>query len=131
MAQKAPCSTRSLIDKLGVKAGQRVAVLGVDDSGFLAQVRGRAGEVITRPGADCDIAFLDVPDRSALAKLSAVRKRIKSNGAIWAVWVKGRPELNENHVRAAALQSGLVDVKVVAFSPTHSALKLVIPVARR
>ncbi len=32
---------------------------------------------------------------------------------------------------AAAKKAGLVDVKVVSFSATHTALKLVIPVARR
>jgi hypothetical protein len=45
--------------------------------------------------------------------------------------LEGRKELTEDHVRAAAKKSGLVDVKVVAFSATHSALKLVIPLARR
>jgi hypothetical protein len=34
-------------------------------------------------------------------------------------------------VRAAASAAGLVDVKVAAFSATHSALKLVIPVKNR
>jgi hypothetical protein len=50
---------------------------------------------------------------------------------VWVVWRKGVPDLKEDHVRAAARTSGLVDVKVVAFSPTHSALKLVIPKATR
>jgi hypothetical protein len=39
--------------------------------------------------------------------------------------------LNENHVREAALDAGLVDVKVARFSATHSALKLVVPKAKR
>jgi hypothetical protein len=52
-------------------------------------------------------------------------------GALWAVWAKGRKELNENHVREAALDAGLVDVKVARFSATHSALKLVVPKAKR
>jgi len=41
------------------------------------------------------------------------------------VWPKGSPAVNENDVRDAALGAGLVDVKVVSFSPTRSALKLV------
>ena len=32
---------------------------------------------------------------------------------------------------AASKKAGLVDVKVASFSPTHTALKLVIPVSRR
>ena len=57
--------------------------------------------------------------------------RIGGAGALWAVWAKGRKELNENHVRDAALAAGVVDVKVARFSPTHSALKLVVPKAKR
>jgi len=34
-------------------------------------------------------------------------------------------------VRLAAKKVGLVDVKVVSFSDTHSALKLVIPLTKR
>ncbi len=34
-------------------------------------------------------------------------------------------------IRAAAIEHGLVDVKVVAFSERLSGLKLVIPLARR
>ena len=52
-------------------------------------------------------------------------------GAVWAVWRKGRKELNENHIRAGAIAAGLVDVKVARFSATHSALKLVVPRGKR
>ena len=52
-------------------------------------------------------------------------------GAIWVVWPKGRKELREDDVRNAAKAQGLVDIKVMSFSETLSALKLVIPVAER
>ena len=39
--------------------------------------------------------------------------------------------VTETDARKAGLAAGLVDVKVAAFSPTHSALKFVIPVAKR
>jgi hypothetical protein len=66
-----------------------------------------------------------------LARLRSLVDWIHPAGALWTVWAKGRKELNENHVRDAALQAGLVDVKVARFSATHSALKLVIPKAKR
>ena len=53
------------------------------------------------------------------------------DGAIWVIWKKGDPALREDDVRAAALKTSLVDVKVVAFSPTHSGLKLVIRKSHR
>ena len=69
--------------------------------------------------------------RAALERLGTLKRSIKPNGAVWVVWPKGRRELTGNDVREAALAHGLVDVKVVAFSATHSGLKLVFPVARR
>jgi hypothetical protein len=44
---------------------------------------------------------------------------------------KGRPEISERSVMAAGKAAGLVDVKVVAFSSTHTAEKFMIPVANR
>jgi hypothetical protein len=44
---------------------------------------------------------------------------------------KGRPEISEAAVMAAGKAAGLVDVKVVSLSATHTAEKLVIPVKDR
>jgi hypothetical protein len=41
------------------------------------------------------------------------------------------PALTEAEVMAAGKEAGLVDVKVVSFSPTHTAEKFVIPVSAR
>ncbi len=51
--------------------------------------------------------------------------------ALWVVYPKGMKHITENDVLAAGRKCGLKDVKVVAFSVTHTALKFVIPVAKR
>lgn len=123
---------KSVIDKLGVKPGHVVSLVGLDDPAFAAQVRERTGVVSEgRAKAGSDLVFLGATTVTALKRLPALEKTIARNGGVWVVWPKGRRELTEDHVRAAAKQAGLTDVKVVAFSPTHSALKLVIPLARR
>ncbi len=53
------------------------------------------------------------------------------NGAIWIIRPKGRPDISERASMAAGKAAGLVDVKVVGFSGTHTAEKYVIPVAAR
>jgi hypothetical protein len=83
------------------------------------------------PVESCDVVVWGVDDVAELAGISAVADWIRPDGALWMVWPKGRRELTENHIRDAALAAGLVDVKVARFSATHSALKLVIPKARR
>jgi hypothetical protein len=119
----------TLMDKLDVKPGARVAVLGVEDEQFRSDLRRRAGEIVERGPAD--IVIFGVDEMGDLPALGEMEDWIQPDGAIWAVWRKARKELTENHVREAALAAGLVDVKVARFSDTHSALKLVVPKARR
>ncbi|HEX5141970.1 MAG TPA: DUF3052 family protein, partial [Dehalococcoidia bacterium] len=67
-----------------------------------------------------------------LRRLGALRGAIKPAGALWVVSPKGKGiEVKDVDVMAAAREAGLVDTKVVSFSATHTALKLVIPRDRR
>ena len=119
----------SLLDKLGVVDGTKIVVIDVDDAAFRAELANRGMTRKKTGPADVVIWGLDEP--ADLARLPALIDWIRPAGALWAVWAKGRKELNENHVRDAALAAGLVDVKVARFSATHSALKLVVPKAKR
>lgn len=119
----------NLLDKLGVKPDARVAVVGVDDEGFRADLRARTDRI--SDAGPADVVVWGIEDVSELAGVGGMRQWIHPDGALWVVWRKGRRELTENHVRDAALAAGLVDVKVARFSDTHSALKLVVPKARR
>ena len=57
---------------------------------------------------------------------------MKPNGAIWVVAPKGKgAPLKDTEIMAAARSAGLVDTKVVSFSDSQTALKLVIPLAER
>jgi len=119
----------SLLDKLGVQDRTRIAVLEVHDDAFAAELAGRAVNRVADGPADVVVWGLD--EAADLARLPELIDWIRPAGALWAVWRKGQRELNENHVRGAALDAGRVDVKVARFSATHSALKLVIPKASR
>ena len=123
---------KPVLDKLGVKPGMTVSVLGPADAALARQARDRSATVsVGRARPDSDLLFLFAETGGALARLAAARRAIRPNGGIWVLWPKGRPALTEDHVRSAARAAGLVDVKVVSYSPTHSGLKLVIPVASR
>lgn len=131
---------RGLMEKLGVKPEMRVVVLGIEEPEFLSEIETRAGIIahISRDG-DADIVFYEADRLDDLARLPELRAAIKPDGAIWVVSPKGKnilevPEaerVRDVDVMAAARNSGLVDNKVVAFSPTRTALKLVIPRAQR
>jgi hypothetical protein len=48
-----------------------------------------------------------------------------------AIRPKGSPAISESEVMASGKDAGLVDVKVVSFSATHTAEKFVIPRSAR
>ena len=119
---------KTVIDKLGVKPGQRVALRGMDPDGFSGDLAARGAELVE---ADADHLFVAVETQDDLAALGDLVPLIARNGAVWTVRRKGRKDLTEADVMAAGKAAGLVDVKVVRFSETHTAEKFVIPVADR
>ena len=119
-------STRPLLDKLGVKRGHRIAVTGAFDADFVEQLRARAAVVSTRAVRDSDQIYLAAKTSKDLAKIATLRNSLRRDGSLWVVRPKGRgTSVTEAATREAGLEAGLVDVKVVAFSPTHSAMKFV------
>jgi hypothetical protein len=122
---------KSLLDKLGVKADHKVVVLSVRHAEFLADLKARVPTVLTRTGRDADVIIVGMESLGDLARLGALRAAIKPNGMIWTVTPKGKGGIKDIDVMAAGKAAGLVDVKVAAFSATHSATKFVIPKAQR
>jgi hypothetical protein len=132
MAGEKDFSHRRLTDKLGVRAGHRVCLLGVNDPGFLAELRAAGADVsIGRRRRRCDQIFLAVGSIGDLRRIGGLEPSMARNGAAWVVFPKGRKDLREVDVIGAGVAAGLVDNKVVRFSETHTALRFVIPVARR
>ena len=125
-------SPRSLLDKLGVKAEHNVSVLGVSDEEFLRQLRDRSSAVSEgKLARRSDLVFYRADTKAALGKLEKLSESIAPNGAIWVVRPKGTKAITDADVIAAGKAAGLVDTKVVKFSETHTAEKLVIPLSKR
>jgi hypothetical protein len=118
---------RTLADKLDVKPGMRVSLIGVSD-----QLEGRTADITKGKAAkDSDLIFFGAETDKDLAKLGSLLKSLKRSGAIWVVYPKGRNDITEVGVLKAGRQAGLVDTKVARFSDTHTAHKFVIPLAKR
>jgi hypothetical protein len=125
-------SPRTLADKLGVKAGMRVAVLGVDDESILTDITARGAEIVKgKVPADTPMVLWRVTKPAQLVKLAALRKSIAKDGAIWVVHPRGVAEVADTVIFAAATDAGLTYTKVVRFSDTDTAEKLVIPRSAR
>jgi hypothetical protein len=125
-------SRRTLLEKLGLKPGQKILVLDIADASFLNEIKPYSPVFAERkPAADLDMIFFGAQQKKDLARLASLRKSIVSNGAVWIVYPKGRQDIRESDVIAAGKAAGLVDNKVVKFSESHTTLRFVIPVARR
>lgn len=123
---------KSLLDKLGVKPGGSVSLLGSFAADFLVSLE-KHGATITRDkfAKDSPWVFLAVESPQDLKRLPSLAKSLRGAAALWLVYPKGQKSVTEADVRSAGLKSGLVDIKVASFSSTHTALKFVIPKSKR
>ncbi len=122
-----PVYNRPLLDKLGVKPGLRVAVVGLHDPAFLTLLRERTSAVVSgRPRGRCDIVFLAANEKRDLVKIKEAKGWIEPNGAIWVVRPKGRgTPIKDTELIEGGLAAGLVDNKIASFSDTHGAMRFV------
>jgi hypothetical protein len=119
---------KSVLEKMGIKPESLVSVIGVDDKWFLADLRTRVDEPrVGRLARNSDVIIVAINKARDLAAFTRLQASLKANGALWAVRPKGTPEVSETTVMNAARAAGLVDVKVVRFSDTHTAEKFVRP----
>ena len=125
-------SHRLLTDKLGVKPGQRIAVLGVESAEFLTELAARVPEYSRgKRVAGADLIFFSAEAVADLANLNSLARSMQKNGAIWVVYPKGQKHIREIDVITVGKSAGLTDNKVCSFSTTHTALRFCIPVAKR
>ena len=126
-------STRTRIEKLGVKADTDVLLLGIeDDAEFVRELRASGARIRTTGKAPADMVFATFRHRDDLRRLAALVPRIQQNGVIWTLRPKGSKDLKESEMMRAGKDAGLVDIKVVSFSAELTAEKFVIPrTARR
>ena len=124
-------SQRSLVDKLGIKPGTRIAILNAPRGYRVTLGRLPAGvTVAVNPRGQLPFIQFFAVSRSVLeSRFPALLRALEPAGALWVSWPKkasGVPtDLTEDVVREIALPTGLVDVKVAAVDDVWSGLKLV------
>ena len=123
---------KSLIDKLGVKPGERVTLIGRAPSEFCASLKKHGAKLVTPKASGAPRwIFFAADSREDLTDVKRVARPVRGTTALWIIYPKGKKQITEADVRSSGLASGLTDTKVTSFSPTHSALKFVLPKAKR
>lgn len=123
---------RTLVEKLGVKSGETVSLVGQFPADFLADLK-KQGAVLAqgKVAKDSPWIFLAAESRQDLERVKALAKALGGPAALWIVYPRGQKSVTESDVRSSGLKAGLTDVKVARFSDTHTALKFVIPKVKR
>lgn len=124
-------SQRTLIEKLGIKEGLRIAIVNAP-RGYRATL-GKLPlgvKVISKPAGMLGLIHLFTADRDVLQQqIPRLLPFLEPAGALWISWPKKASrvptDITEDVVRAVALPTGLVDVKVAAIDEIWSGLKLV------
>jgi hypothetical protein len=123
---------KTRIAKLGARVGMRVRITGESGADFVRELQAGKVEILAAGNyASPEMSFLFADSKQTLAKVALQAKKLKNVEALWVVYPKGRKEITESQVIAAGRKAGLKDVKVVAFSATHTALKFVLPLEKR
>jgi hypothetical protein len=137
MVDMAGYSDKTLRDKLGLKMGQRSAIVRLpeavsDDLGNIADLN-----TLTRVvGVPFDFILMFITSREQLeAVLPNLVRHLHSGGMLWLAWTKRTSPLhhglNDAIIRDLGLKSGLIDVKVMSVSNDWSGLKFVHPQSNR
>jgi hypothetical protein len=116
----------SLMDKLGVKSGLIVRLIGKFDEfepGFGKDIAERHAVVVTK--GKCNLLFLAAGKSTGLDRIGKLKANLKPGGALWVIYPKGVPQIKEIEVIQAGRAAGMQDVKVTRFSATHTGLKFV------
>ena len=122
-----------LAKKLGIKPGSKLLPMNapVGYASWLAPLPEGVEFQAKANSTGVDIVHLFVNSLAELADgLPRARKAMTRDGALWVSWYKRSAKVSadvtEDAIRALALKTDLVDVKVCAVSDEWSGLKLVI-----
>jgi hypothetical protein len=121
-----------LAQKLGIKAGQKVAMIGRPASyNKLLAPLPEAVSFATKIEPGATFIHLFVSERKTLEKeLKRLRKLVADTGTLWVSRPKKSSgvatDVTEDVIREVALPLGFVDVKVCAVDETWSGLKLMV-----
>jgi hypothetical protein len=126
-------SHRSTVQKLGVKEGERIEVVGDVGPGVRDGVKEAIGRGLVRAG-ELDGAVISVEGLDeAKEALVRYRARLKDSGYLWIVTRKRGHEhyLDQMHIVPVAKRIGMIDNKTCSIDDERSGIRFVVPRALR
>lgn len=126
-------SHRSVAQKLGVKPGERIEIVGDVGPGLRRDVKEAVGRGLVKSGLlDGAVVMVESLD-DAEGIFSEYRPRLRDTAYLWLVTRKRRHEryVNQMHLVPTAKQHGMIDNKTCSIDEDRSGIRFVIPRALR
>jgi hypothetical protein len=126
-------SHRSAVQKLGLKADQRVEVVGDVGSGLRRDVKKVLGRGLVRSG-ELDGAIVMVQSvEEADEVFESYRPRLRDTGYLWLITPKRGQDgyVNQMLLVPGGKQRGLIDNKTCSIDDERSGIRFVVPRALR
>ena len=133
MVQERDYSHRTAVQKLGVRADQRVEVAGDVGPGLRRDLKEAIGRGLVRSGElDGAIVLVQSEDEAKLA-LVRYRQRLRDTGYLWMITRKRGHEgyLDQMSLVPHAKKLGLIDNKTCSIDDERSGIRFVVPRALR
>ena len=133
MATDTDYSHRSAVQKLGVRPGDRVEVVGDVGPGLRRDVKEVAGRGLVRSGElDGAIVLVESLEESEQV-FDRYRPRLRDTGYLWLITRKRGQDgyVNQMHLVPAAKKLGLIDNKTCSIDDERSGIRFVVPRALR
>ncbi len=126
-------SHRSAVQKLGVRQGDRIEVVGDVGPGLRRDVKEAAGRGLVRSGQLDGAIVLVESLEEAETCLDSYRPRLRDDGYLWLItWKRGHDAyLNQMHLVPPAKERGLIDNKTCSVDDVRSGIRFVVPRALR
>lgn len=126
-------SHRSLVQKLGVREGDRVEVSGDVGQGVRKDVKEVTGRGLVKSG-ELDGAIVLVESLEEAERcLDSYRPRLRDDGYLWLItWKRGHEGyVNQMHLVPPAKERALIDNKTCSVDDERSGIRFVVPRALR
>jgi hypothetical protein len=128
-----PDTTRTTVQKLGVRPGERVEVVGDVGSELRRDLREALGRGFVASGELDGAVVLVESTQEGEAAMARIRARLRDTGYVWLVTRKrGHPGyVNQMSFVPVAKELGLIDNKTCSVDPGRSGIRFVVPRALR
>jgi hypothetical protein len=133
MSPETDYSHRSAVQKLGVRADDRVEVVGDVGTGLRRDVKEAAGRGLVRSGEIDGAIVLVESMEDAEQALDTYRPRLRDTGYLWLITRKRGHDayINQMLLVPGAKNRGLIDNKTCSIDDERSGIRFVVPRALR